>query len=450
MCLELDTEIWAEQQFGACELGDRRRTRCLVEFAAQVAGDPDASTPTQVERWSDLKRAYRLISRKEATFDAISACHWEQTRKRESGTWLISCDTTEIDFGVNNKASGLAAVGGKFGNGFLLHSGLMIHPETSEVIGLAGQKVRYRQTPPTGESRSGRLARDRESLMWPDLVEQIGRPQDGVKFIDICDRAADNFELYSCQLINRHDWIVRAQHVHRKIIGNNRETTLAEFVKSLPNAGSYVLNYRTAQGTRRAKLQVRLGSFLMPAPVHKSPRLKEWGITAIAMNVVVVHEIGAKRGVEPLRWILLTSLPVANFEQAWTVIEHYEKRPIVEEFHKALKTGCQVQARKYETHDRLEAITALLSIVATRLLQIRSAARDSPASPASKHVPNGWISMLEKLRRGTKIHTVRDFYRQLAGLGGHLLRKGDGEPGWLTLWRGFEKLHIAMRATKDS
>ncbi|MCY2988809.1 MAG: transposase DNA-binding-containing protein [Planctomycetota bacterium] len=52
--LELDVNKWAQQQFGSCELGDLRRTRRLVQFAAQVAADPDASTPTQTEKWSDL------------------------------------------------------------------------------------------------------------------------------------------------------------------------------------------------------------------------------------------------------------------------------------------------------------------------------------------------------------------------------------------------------------
>ncbi|HCS51119.1 MAG TPA: hypothetical protein DIW81_05915 [Planctomycetaceae bacterium] len=33
----------------------------------------------------------------------------------------------------------------------------------------------------------------------------------------------------------------------------------------------------------------------------------------------------------------------------------------------------------------------------------------------------------------------------MAGLGGHLLRAGDGEPDWLTIWRGLDKLLLAIR-----
>ena len=37
--------------------------------------------------------------------------------------------------------------------------------------------------------------------------------------------------------------------------------------------------------------------------------------------------------------------------------------------------------------------------------------------------------------------TVYEFCFALARLGGHQNRKHDGPPGWITLWRGWTKLH---------
>ena len=450
MCVVLDTDEWAYQQFGSCDLGDVRRTRRLVKFASQVAADPDASTPGQTERWADLKAAYRVIDRAEVTFHAVASPHWQQTRDRDWGTWLISCDTTEVDFGVTNEARGLGPLGTGLGRGFLLHSGLMIDPETEEVVGLAGQKIRYRKPAPKNESRVRRLARDRESRIWGELVEQIGPPAEGVRFIDICGRGADNFEVYCKLLLNRHDWIVRASSLNRVILHVGEEQPLSEYLGLLPLAGTYDLSYRSKKhGSRTAKIEVRFGQVMMPAPRQRSPWLREVGITLIAMNVVEVREVNAPQNVEPLHWVLFTSLPVTTYENAWTVIEYYEKRPIVEEFHKALKTGCRVEGRQYETSERLEAIAALLSVTAIRLLQLRSAARETPDRAAEEVVPRLWVTALRRLRRGRRIETVREFFRELAGLGGHMLRKSDGEPGWITLWRGFEKLHIALRALRD-
>ena len=49
--------------------------------------------------------------------------------------------------------------------------------------------------------------------------------------------------------------------------------------------------------------------------------------------------------------------------------------------------------------------------------------------------------MLGALRK-RKRTMVRDFFRNL---GGFLLCKRDGNPGWLTLWRGLDKLLLAIR-----
>jgi len=450
MCVILDTEKWAKQQFGGCDLGDVRRTRRLVRFASHVAADPDASTPQQTERWSDLKAAYRLIDSEEVTFDAVASPHWQQTRQREAGTWLISCDTTEVDFGATNEATGLGPLGKGYGRGFLLHSGLMIDPDGEDVVGLAGQKIRYRKPAPKNESRTDKLARNRESHVWGELIEQIGPPPEGVCFVDICDRGADNFEVFCKLLLNRHDWIVRASRLNRVIHHESRKMPLKDYLATLPLEGTYELTYRSkAQGTRTAQIEVRFGQLMMPIPRLKSPWLVELGITTMSMNVVEVREVNAPEGVEPLYWVLLTSLPVTTFHDAWTVIEYYEKRPIVEEFHKSLKTGCRVEHRQYETSERLETITSLLSINAVRLLQLRSAARENPELLAEEVVPRRWVTVLSSMRRGRRIKTVRDFYRHMAGLGGHLLRKSDGEPGWITIWRGFEKLQIAVRAVRE-
>ncbi len=449
--VELDVNKWAQQQFGTCDLGDVRRTRRLVEFAAQVAGHPDATTPQQTEIWSDLKAAYRLIENPDVAFTGIAEPHWRLTRKRSGGTWLIIGDTTQINFGALSQATGLGPLGQGQGRGFLLHSGLMVNPTTEEVIGLAGQVIRYRRRAPKKESRTRRLNRDRESQVWGQLIEQIGSPPEGTQFIHVYDRGADNFEVYCRLLLGHNDWVVRASKLQRIVFQEGKEISLAQRLEQLELAGSYELSVRATRehGSRVAQLEVRYGTVSMPAPRQLSPWLRECGIRLIVMNVVEVREVNAPRGVKPLHWVLFTSLPVASFEDAWRVIEHYEKRPLVEEFHKALKTGCRVEERQYETSERLEAITALLSVTAVRLLQLRSVARATPERPAQEVTPRAWITVLQQLRRGRRIVTVRDFFRQLAGLGGHMLRKCDGEPGWITLWRGFEKLHFALRAIHD-
>lgn len=448
--LELDPRRWAEQQFGGCDLGDARRTRRAVEFAAQIAVDPDASTPTQAEEWSDLKAAYRLIDSSAVTFQALAEPHWKKTRSAAKGVCLILGDTTEINFGFSRAIEGVSPVASEWGQGFLLHSGLLVDAASEQVLGLAGQVIRHRQPAVRGENTTQRRQRPRESEIWGDLIEQIGPPSGEVEYVHVFDRGADNFEVFCRLVLCRGNWVIRAAQLTRRVSWLGGEGTLESYLNQLPLAGTYQLQVRANKGQpgRTAKLQVRFGSVKVPAPKHGSPWLKACGIASITMNVVQVQEIDPPRGVEPLRWALLTWLPVTTFAQAWLVIEYYEKRPIIEEFHKALKTGCRVEERKYQTGKRLEAITGMLSVVAIRLLQLRSASRQHPQLPATQIVPKTWVRALQALKPKRHIQTVRDFYRGLASLGGFLGRKSDGDPGWLTLWRGYEKLALALRTLR--
>ena len=76
----LETREWAQVTFGACELGDLRRTRSLVRYAQQVALRPDDSTPEQTKSWADCQAAYRLLGQEGVTFKAIVAPHFELVR----------------------------------------------------------------------------------------------------------------------------------------------------------------------------------------------------------------------------------------------------------------------------------------------------------------------------------------------------------------------------------
>lgn len=148
----LDTERWAEQNLGNCQLGDGRRTRRAVRLAIQMAEHPDGSTPDQTETRKDLKAAYRLIDEEDVTFVALAGPHWEQTRERAQGTVLIIGDTTETDFGIHRDVGGLGPTGDGGGRGFVLHNGLMVDPATRHILGLAGQELFYRQPRPRNEN----------------------------------------------------------------------------------------------------------------------------------------------------------------------------------------------------------------------------------------------------------------------------------------------------------
>ena len=450
MSVELDVDRWAEEQFGDCELGDARRTRRAVRAAALFAADPSGTTPVQTETWDECKAVYRLFDNEAVTFAGLAGPHWARTRARTSGHFLLVNDTTIVSFDGHRQISGLGIVTSGTAQGFLLHSALMVDARDGEVIGLAGQTIRYRQRAPKKETCYAKKKRDRESEIWGKVIDEVGPPaNEEVQFTHVCDRGADNFEVYCHCLLQGVDWVVRAKELNRKIVVEEQLLPLAEHLPTLPVAGTYQLEVKAnaEQMARTATVEVRFGMIGLPAPSQQGRFTRECGISFLTMNVIEVKELNPPRGQKPLRWVLYTSHAVTCWEEALTVIGYYERRPLVEEFHKALKTGCRIEERLYETAPRWENVTALLSILAVRLLQLKTIATKEPNRPAASVVPPSWLRMLAAIRgrKRKPIVTARDFLRALASLGGHLGRKHDGEPGWLTIWRGLDKLLLLLR-----
>ena len=329
------------------------RTKRLVILATQVAADPSGSFPQQTESWNDLRAAYNLFDREEVTFEAIASPHWELTKNTVEGRLLIVGDTTEIDYGLCPQIEGLAPIGSGYNQGFHLHSGLMVSAEGDRVHGLAGQLIYHRKPIAKGETRTERLRRDdRESQIWCKLVDQIGSPPPGISWVHVVDRGADDFEFfYHCQQ-TRTEWVARAKNLNRVIIApRGEELSLKSYLQTLPVAGSFTIDLRARpkQPARVAKLVVAFGALTMPTPKLKSLFLKQVEPAPIPMGVVWVREVDAPEGVEPIEWVLYTSLPVENLEAALVVVNYYEKRWQIEEWHKVMKTGFRVEHRLLET-----------------------------------------------------------------------------------------------------
>jgi hypothetical protein len=133
----------------------------------------------------------------------------------------------------------------------------------------------------------------------------------------------------------------------------------------------------------------------------------------------VVEEIDPPADVEPIHWVLLTTVPIESFDDAWIVLNWYEDRWLVEEWHKALKTGCRLEARQLQSTDRLLPLVGVLSVVAILLVQLKSAARMNPTGRASQLVPTLWLKLLEAKGKIRTCHiTNYEFWRAVAKLGG--------------------------------
>jgi hypothetical protein len=193
-----------------------------VKFAVQAAARPDGSTPDQTETWGDLKGAYRLFNAEEVTFQGVIAPHCRHTREAcEPGeVKLIVNDTTELQYTSHRAARGLGSVGcGGTLQGFFMHSGLMLDAATGLVDGLAGQEIfhRPRRKEKRGAKNSRRRDPNRETAVWGRLIDRIGSPPLGVKWLHVCDRGADDYEVMLRALRQNCGFVIRASKLQRKV-----------------------------------------------------------------------------------------------------------------------------------------------------------------------------------------------------------------------------------------
>lgn len=441
----LDNEQWTQSQFGQCELGNQLRTERLQKVAAAMLNSPEASLPKQNPSWADLKAAYRLFDKQRVTFDAVAEKHWQQTRQTKPGRYLLISDTTDVNHYSHRATTGLGMLGDGKGRGLQLHNCLVYNCDQRQVQGVAGALVHYRKLTPKKETRAQRISRIRESELWGNLVDKVGTAPKESQWIHVFDRGGDNFEAMCHIALQQCDWVIRAAKLNRNVFTENGEkVSLKEALNNAELMGSYELNLRSRPGVkaRTAKIEVSVVRVTFPRPHRPSKWVKQCGIGELAMNVVVVQEVDPPQGVTAIRWVLLTSLPVVTFEDAWQVIEDYEQRWLVEEYHKVLKTGCSVEAHALRTAGRLESLTGLITVLSTRLLQLKLIGRSQPTAKARTHVPSSWLRCMKLARPKLKLTnlTVYEFFRELAKMGGFLARRGDGEPGWQTIWHGYKKL----------
>lgn len=450
----VDNQQWIQDNFQEAQLKDKRRTDRLLTVASHFLDTPDQSLPKQNTQWADLKAAYRLFDSPHVTFEAVATAHWQSTRHNARRRCLLISDTTEIDFTDHPATEGLAQIGNGFGQGLLLHSSLAFDCEAGQILGVAAARTHYRKNASKNETRTQRLKRIRESSLWGEVVDDIGRPpieHQEAQWIHVFDRGGDNFESMCHVVKTETDFVIRASKLNRTVVNlSGDRVSLAEAIddENVKVLGSYELNLRSRRGVkaRTAKIQVSSTSVTFVRPGRQSPWLKQCGIEKIKVNIVIVEEQGAPKGVKPINWVLLTTLPVATFKQAYQVVEDYENRWMIEEYHKVLKTGCRLESHQLQTSDRLEPLIGMITVVGTRLLALKYVGRNQPEARAATHVPRSWLRCLKAARPNVKITnmTVYTFFRELAKMGGFLARTGDGEPGWETTWHGYKKLQMLL------
>jgi hypothetical protein len=459
--VELPEEIaqgFVANYFGVVDLGHKSRNACFYRVAQQISRHPGGTLPDKLSDPNDYIAMDRLMNRPEASHESLLAPHRQRTLDKmhaHAGVVLILHDTTVLDYS-GKKALGLSPLGNGHGKGYLCHNSLAVDPERREVFGLVSQILHQRVAAPRQEGvKHKRERKTRESRLWTRAVLSLPAAPAGKRWVDVCDRGADLFEFLATEQRLERLCVVRSAYNRSIRLGHDgqgQKTLLHDHLRTLPAVGAARVKEiydRKLEKERQAKLRVSYAAVeILPPHVKKG----EYDKQPIRAWAVRVWEDAAPENATKLEWFLVCRDPVTTAATAWEKCDWYSCRWMEEEYHKAQKTGCQIEDLQFRTEQALQPMITLLSVTAVMLLNLRQAARrpDAKTRKASEVVDPSYEQVLRawRYKKPREEMSVYEFYMAVARLGGHMNRKADGFPGWLTLWRGWQKLESMVAGAK--
>jgi len=454
----LDGEHWAEQEFGGAPLGDTRRSRRLVESARRQAEEPmRAFTAVAKDDWPAVKGYYRLIDQaadSEVTPENILKPHRECTLRRMQAQSTVLCiqDGTDVNFTTHPQTEGLGVIGsnqtGAQSRGLHLHSTLAV---TTDGLPLGVLRACFEA--PAPKEKKDKSAQAKKSLRWIEGLRDCATLAGSLpktRVISVCDREADFYELFAEQRgTPTVELVVRAKHDRRL---PDDQGKLFEAVRATESCGTVAIEVtRQSARAKSSKRQARVGRQARTAELELRYRRLEFLQDAQhphkseKLPVTIVHAVERvpPAGEKPIQWFVLTTLPVDSPEQAAEILRFYSLRWRIEDWHRVLKSGCQIDELGHRSAERLERAIAIRMVIAWRVMLMTLLGREVPGLPAEilfSDIELRVIGDFAQSRGRDRPTQLGEAVREVAILGGYLNRNNDPPPGHQLMWQGYATL----------
>jgi len=446
-------------EMGSGDLGDARLNARRDRVLTVLEQRPDAGFPAACGDEAATEGLYRFLRNPRVTWAGLLAPHVRATAARCAavGDVLVLHDTTDMVFPGEGARAGLVPLSRRR-RGFWMHASLAVSADGLRApLGLLAVQPYVRRLRGTDTPRPTKASRWadplKESRCWAEGVRAVrGLLPAPQRPIHVMDRAADSYEWVAEWLAQGDRFVVRLTH-DRQVAAPDGVGPLSTVVPRTPLGERTVTLSPRAHADRPRKTQrthpARAGrvarlQFAAHRVVLQRPRSCAATVPAtLAVHVVTVWEVDPPAGEAPVEWRLITSEPIDTGPAVLQIIDHYRTRWMIEEYFKALKTGCAYEQRQLESLRTLLIALALLAPVAWQLLLLRHLAQTAPAGPAEAVLTSQQLDVLRASparRHLTSGLTIAAICRAVAALGGHLSQ--NGPPGWLVLSRGMEKLRL--------
>lgn len=442
---------WAAAELQYADLGDVRRNKRLIRLVSDLAAQPNASVTQASGDWAATQAAYDFWSSPHVKPEAIRLAHQKSTIERiKQQTVVIAIqDTTEVNFTHHTSKKGMGYLDNASSRGLKVHS-VFCSSANGVPLGILHQQVWARDPAELGKKhqRHNKPIQDKESQRWLtalDATQSLLAEETVV--VTVADREADIYELFVLPRRPNSEFLIRANH-NRCVKAKTEDQPLERLqqaIGQIPAWGQLTLELRRhpEREPRVATLTLRATTLELQPPATHRERQQ---LPPVSVQVIWAQEENPPPGVEPVSWLLLTTLAVTCFEDVVQCLRWYSYRWLIERYHYVLKSGCRLEQLQLETADRIHRALATYTIVAWRLLWITYLARYHPDTPADTVLQtHQWQALYCTIHQTPNPPdlppNLRTCVRWIAQLGGFLARKQDGEPGVKTIWQGLRRLH---------
>lgn len=465
-----DTKAWASYWFGTAVLGDQRRTRRLVQIASDLA-EHVGCAPAKAcgHSLAGLEGANRFI--RNSSFGALDIleagllmCAKSVQDSSVDDEYLAIQDTTGVSYKhcARDELGDMGGPANSTARGWHVHSTLIYGLKEKGFVALGDQEWILREKEDRGQrhKRKKRPYEEKESYKWEKahrrLTKRMGK-ETMKRIILVGDSESDIYEHLSYLVGQSARFVVRAAG-DRRLAETEEQTQLwARLSETAPLCSRDVeIQQRQGRSARTATVVLRSRRVKLRRPAN----LPQNGVPAeLEINVVYAKEEKPPEGEEGLEWMLLTSEEVATLKQVNRIMDHYEKRWQIEEFHKAWKSGTKVEELRQQSRENLQKVAVILGFIATRLLHLKTLMEKQPEQPCTEVLRDvEWKvlwSSVEKKPLPTQVPTALWAYRALARLAHWTDTKRTGRASWQTLWQGWHTLserllgyHLALQISR--
>lgn len=446
----LPDSSWCEAELAGLELADGRLRRRAVESLQRLSQQPTASIPETCGEWAATKGVYGLFKHPTVNHQVLLAPHREQTIERmlPYERVLAVQDTSYLNLSHFESMKKIGPIGTKKQElrGLVMHTTLAM-TEQGVNLGVLNQQVWARdekeEEEGKGEKEPEPPIEAKESYKW--LVGLMQTPKLAqTEVVTVCDAEADVYELLALAVETDKKLLVRA--AQDRALMPPEVGLVRRAVGAAPMCAQLTLNLsaREKEAARQATVSVYYKKVKLKPP-QRPARADRAPLPPLVVWAVLLQEVHPPPGATPVDWLLLTTVPVHSAQAALQCSAWYCLRWQIEIWHKILKSGCRIEHRRLKDADRLLPCLAFYAIIAWRLHWLTHLARHDPAAPCTTALTSAeWQALYAHATGSTDMPaeppSIAQVVLWVAQLGGFLARKGDGYPGVMVLWRGWQRL----------